>query len=64
VRDYITSMHFKPYCFLIKSRLDTYIGSGGDENKLRYMVVRTFPFDLKEENQMLLRRLALYSGKD
>lgn len=49
---------------VVKAKVDDYQGAGGgDEVKFRYQAVRVAPMDFKEENDILIKRLQLYTQK-
>ena len=64
-RQLVKNLEFKPAQLIIRAKVDTYtMGTQADsENKVRYYVAKKMPFDLKEENKMLLERLGVYSQK-
>lgn len=51
------------YCnVVVKAAVDNY-NNTSDEMRFRYTAVRSQQYDMKEENNMLLRRLNLYKNK-
>lgn len=64
LREVMNASNFNYHQLILRAKLDDYQGnSGGDEVKFRYQVVRAAPMDFNEENEMLLKRLKLYSNK-
>jgi hypothetical protein len=61
LRDFITQLSFNQSTLVIKGQMNNYQGQITDENRIRYNGVRIIPYNVKEENQMLLRRLKMYS---
>lgn len=64
LKELINQQNYTPQTVVVRAKVDDYQGAnGGDEVKFRYQAVRVLPMDFKEENDMLLRRLQLYSDK-
>ena len=52
----------------VRATNDTYRSSGGNnahegENRMKLQATKVAPLDFKEENKMLLKRLAIYEQK-
>lgn len=62
MREGMMQKYFKSVSVLVRVNVDNY-SNMSDEVRYKYNASRVGPVDLKEENQMLLRRLQLYSSK-
>lgn len=55
---------FSYHTVIVRAKVDDYnSGGGNDEIKFRYQATRVMPMDFKEENEMLLKRLQMYSER-
>lgn len=59
IRDILNERAFQFYNVVVKANVDNF-NNNSDEMRLKYTAARSQLLDLKDENQMLLRRLKLY----
>jgi hypothetical protein len=65
LKDLVNQASFSYHTVVVRAKVDDYMGGGGsDEVKFRYQAVRVLPMDFRDENEMLLKRLELYSRKE
>lgn len=65
LKEIMNQSQFQYHTIVVRAKVDDYQGGGGggDEVKFRYQAVRVAPIDLREENEMLLKRLSLYKQR-
>lgn len=62
-RQLVKNLEFTRIQFLVRAKVDTYtLGTATDsENKVKYYIVKHLPYQVADENQLLLERLKEYS---
>ncbi|CDW83120.1 replication protein a 70 kda dna-binding subunit [Stylonychia lemnae] len=62
IRDMLNERSFQSVSLVVKATIDNY-NNNSEELKFKFNAARCSPIDLKDENQMLLRRLKMYENK-
>lgn len=63
LKDLVNKTQFEQFQIVVRAKIDDFNSSSSDETRFRYQAVRVNPINYKEENEMLLRRLDMYSQK-